>query len=104
MSAHSRALAALLLAGALSLQSVVPPAAAQSAPMVDGEVTKVDPSGKKLTIRHGPLTNLDMPAMTMVFDLQDPAIAQSVKPGDKVRFSADRVKGRITVLELEKAE
>jgi Cu(I)/Ag(I) efflux system periplasmic protein CusF len=103
MSAHSRALAALLLAGALSLQSV-PPAVAQSAPMVDGEVTKVDPSGKKLTIRHGPLTNLDMPAMTMVFDLQDPAIAQSVKPGDKVRFSADRVKGRITVLELEKAE
>ena len=102
MSVHRRVLAALLLAGALSLQSV-PPAAAQSAPMVDGEVTKVDPSGKKLTIRHGPLTNLDMPAMTMVFDVQDPAIAKSVKPGDKVRFTADRVKGKITVLDLEKA-
>lgn len=101
MSAYSRILAACLLAGAVSLQSALP-AVAQS--MVDGEVTKVDPSGKKLTIKHGPLTNLDMPAMTMVFAVQDPAIAKSVKPGDKVRFAADRVKGQITVTELEKAD
>jgi Cu(I)/Ag(I) efflux system periplasmic protein CusF len=42
--------------------------------------------------------------MTMVFDVRDPAVGKSVKPGDKVRFTADRVKGKITVLELEKTD
>ena len=69
--------------------------------MTDGEVKKVDKDAGKLTIKHGPLTNLDMPGMTMVFRVKDPAMLDQVKEGDKIRFVADRVNGAITVVELK---
>jgi len=69
--------------------------------MTDGEVKKVDKDAGKLTIKHGPLTNLDMPSMTMVFRVKDPAMLDQVKEGDKIRFAADRVNGAITVVELK---
>jgi len=70
----------------------------------EGEVRKVDSTAGKLTLRHGPLENLAMPAMTMVFRVTDPAWLAQLKVGDKVRFTADRVDGNLTVtaLELEK--
>ena len=70
-------------------------------PMTDGEVKKVDKDAGKLTIKHGPLTNLDMPSMTMVFRVKDPAMLDQVKEGDRIRFVADRVNGAITVVELK---
>lgn len=76
------------------------PAAAQS---VSGTVTKVDEAQGKLTINHGPIKNLDMDAMTMVFRAGDPAMLKGLKPGAKVRFDADRVNGQITVTKLQKA-
>ena len=71
------------------------------APMSEGEVRKVDKDNGKLTIKHGPLANLEMPGMTMVFRVKDPAILDQVKEGDKIRFVADRVNGAITVVKLE---
>jgi Cu(I)/Ag(I) efflux system protein CusF len=70
-------------------------------PMTDGEVKKVDKDSGKLTIKHGPLPNLDMPSMTMVFRVKDPAMLDHVKEGDKIRFVADRVNGAITIVELK---
>lgn len=58
--------------------------------LADGEVRKVDKDAQKITIRHGPLKNLDMPPMTMVFQVKDPALLEQVKPGDKIRFSAEK--------------
>lgn len=78
-----------------------PKAPAATTPMSDGEVRKVDKSAGKVTIKHGPLQNLDMPAMTMVFRVKDPAMLDQVKEGDKIRFVADRVNGAITVVELK---
>lgn len=75
-------------------------AAADNAPS-EGEVRKVDPAAKKITIKHGELKNLDMPAMTMVFQVRDPAMLEQVKPGDKVKFRADKVNGLFTVMEVE---
>jgi len=72
-----------------------------SAQLADGEVRKVDKDAKKLTIRHGPLPNLDMPAMTMVFQVKDPAILEQVKVGDRIRFSAEKVGGAYTVTAVE---
>jgi Cu(I)/Ag(I) efflux system protein CusF len=72
--------------------------------MVDGEVRKVDHAAGKLTIRHGPLTDLDMPAMTMVFRVADPKMLDTVKPGDKVRFVAIRDGGVFTVTRLERVD
>jgi Cu/Ag efflux protein CusF len=69
--------------------------------MSEGEVRRVDKDGGKLTIKHGPLANLDMPGMTMVFRVKDPAMLDQVKEGDKIKFVADRVAGAITVLQLE---
>lgn len=79
-------------------------APASTAAMADGEVRKIDKEQGKLTLRHGPLKNLEMPAMTMVFRVADPKMLDSVKEGDKVRFAADRVNGAITVTAIQPAK
>ena len=70
----------------------------------DGEVRKVDKDAKKITIKHGPLVNLDMPPMTMVFQVKDPALLDKVKAGDKVKFEADKVRGAYVVKRIEPAK
>ena len=72
--------------------------------MADGEVRKVDLQTKKITLKHGEIKNLEMPGMTMVFQVKDPAMLDKVKAGDKVRFHAERVGGAIVVTEIEAAK
>ena len=60
------------------------------ADMSDGEVRKIDKDSKKITLKHGDIKNLDMPGMTMVFQVKDAAMLDSVKPGDKVKFKAEK--------------
>lgn len=72
--------------------------------LADGEVRKVDRNGKKLTIKHGPIKNLDMPAMTMVYPVKDPAMLEHVKAGDKVKFSAEKIGETLTVTKIEQAK
>ena len=69
--------------------------------MADGEIRKVDMDNKKITIKHGEIKNLDMPGMTMVFQVKDPAMLTSVKTGDKVRFKAEKSGGAIVLTEIE---
>ena len=71
------------------------------AAMSDGEVRKVDKDAKKITLRHGPIKNLDMPPMTMVFQVKDPAMLDKVNTGDKVRFSAEKTGGAYIVTGIE---
>jgi Cu(I)/Ag(I) efflux system periplasmic protein CusF len=74
------------------------------APMVNGQVTKIDESAGKITLKHGPIKKLDMnEGMTMVFRVQDAGMLKQVKVGDKVKFDADRINGQITVTKIEKA-
>jgi Cu(I)/Ag(I) efflux system protein CusF len=75
----------------LLLLIVVSTAVAQS--LSDGEVRKVDKDARKVTLKHGPIQNLDMPAMTMVFQVRDPALLDKVKVGDRVRFEAAKDEG-----------
>ena len=70
--------------------------------LTDGEIRRVDKEAKKITIKHGPIPNLDMPPMTMVFQVKDPAMLDQVKAGDKIRFSADKIGGQYTVTKIEK--
>ena len=72
--------------------------------MVDGVVKKVDKSAAKVTLSHGPLTNLGMPAMTMAFRVKDAAWLDQMKDGDKVRFMADKVDGVFTIVHFEEAK
>lgn len=69
--------------------------------LADGEVRKVDKETGKVTIKHGPLVNLDMPAMTMVFRVKDPAMLDQLKAGDKINFEAGKVGGAYTVMKFE---
>ncbi|MGY4828552.1 copper-binding protein [Sphaerotilaceae bacterium SBD11-9] len=82
----------------------VPAADAAAAAQTDGEVRKVDMEAKKLTLKHAEIKNLGMPGMTMVFQVKDPAMLKKVKPGDKVRFTAERINGAFTVTTLEAAK
>jgi len=75
--------------------------AAHAAMLTEGVVTKVDKAQGKLTLKHGPLESLDMPGMTMVFRVQDVSWLDQIKPGDTIRFLADRVNGVFTVTALE---
>ena len=70
----------------------------------EAEVRKVDKDNKKITLRHGAIKNLDMPAMTMVFGVTDAALLDKVKTGDKVRFKANNDGGKYTVTELQPAK
>ena len=72
-------------------------------PMVDGEVRKIDLSAKKITLKHGEIKNLDMPPMTMVFQVSDPMMLEKVKVGDKVQFTVEDKNGAMTVLTIEPA-
>ena len=87
--------------GLLAAQLAIVQPSFASDNMVDGEVTKVDPSAGKLTIKHGPIKNLDMDAMTMVFRVQEAEMIKKVKAGDKIQFEADNVNGALTVTALE---
>ena len=86
-------IATLLLATAVFAQATLP--------MTDAEVRKVDKDAKKITLKHGEIKNLDMPPMSMVFQVRDPAILEKIKAGDKVRFTADNINGALTVITLE---
>ena len=91
---------ALLLA--LMIWAAPHGAVAQS--LIEGEITKVDTSAGKITIKHGPIKKLGMDeGMTMVFKAQDPAMLKAVKAGDHVRFDADDVNGQLTLTKLQKS-
>lgn len=77
------------------------PVAAATSDMTEGEVRKVDKAAKKITLKHGPIKNLDMPGMTMVFQVQDAALLDKVQAGDQVRFTVDRINGAFVVLSIE---
>ena len=73
---------------------------------VNGEVKKIDEAAGKITLKHGPIKNLDMDedGMTMVFRVKDPGMLKQVKVGDKVRFEAERAAAGITITKMQKGK
>ena len=76
-------------------------AQAQKPQPVEGEVTRINKDTQKLSIRHGPLPHLDMPAMNMVYAVKDPALLDNVKVGSKITFVAEKIDGTFTVLSID---
>ena len=72
--------------------------------MAEAEVRKVDKDSKKVTLKHGPIKNLDMPGMTMVFQVRDPALLDMLVAGEKIKFSAEQLQGAFVVTAVEKAQ
>jgi Cu(I)/Ag(I) efflux system protein CusF len=79
-------------------------AATASLPIADAEIRKVDLENKKVTLKHGEIKNLDMPGMTMVFQVKDATMLANIKAGDKVMFTADKINGAYTLMSIEKAK
>ena len=77
---------------------------AAHAQSVDGEVKRIDPDSGKVTLKHGEIKNLDMPAMQMSFRLADPAWLKTLQVGDKVRFDAAKVNGQFTITAITVAK
>lgn len=84
---------------AIALTATTLCATAQS---VEAEVRKVDKAQGKVTLKHGEIKKLDMPAMTMVFKVRDPKMLDGLNVGDKIRIDADKLDGQYTVTALSK--
>ncbi len=67
----------------------------------DGTVRKIDKAQGKVTLNHGEIKNLDMPPMTMVFRVKDPAMLEGLAEGAKVKFSAQKIDGQYVVTEIK---
>jgi Cu(I)/Ag(I) efflux system periplasmic protein CusF len=72
--------------------------------MSEAEVKKVDKDSKKVTLKHGPIKNLDMPGMTMVFQVRDPALLDKLSAGEKIMFTAEQLQGAFVVTSVEKVD
>jgi Cu(I)/Ag(I) efflux system periplasmic protein CusF len=75
---------------------------ASALPLADAEIRKIDLENKKITLKHGVIKNLDMPAMSMVFQVKDAALLDKLSAGDKVKFTADMVGNAMFVMSIEK--
>lgn len=74
---------------------------ASSVKLTSGEVRKVDTEQGKLTIKHAPIENLDMPAMTMVFKASKPDQLKNLRAGDRIEFRAESQAGAFVVTEIK---
>ncbi len=69
-----------------------------------GEIRKIDKEAGKVTLRHGVIKSIDMPPMTMVFVVKNPALLDTFKVGDKVNFDVMQEQGKLVVTEMQAAK
>lgn len=72
-------------------------------PRVEAEVRRVNTRANTLSVRHGDIPNLDMPPMTMTFQVRDPALLEGLEVGDHILVTVDRIDGAYTVMSVEAA-
>ena len=92
----------LLLSAMLVFASIAAVAQTMAKEMTEAEVRKVDKDAKKLTLKHGPIKNLDMPGMTMVFQVKDPELLDKLAVGDKIKVSVEQQQGAYVVTAIDK--
>lgn len=97
------AMGCVLSVPVIASETSAAPAASEAAAMNQGEVRKIDLANQKITLRHGPLVSLGMPPMTMVFGVQDAALLDGLKVGDKVQFVVEQKGSQFVVTELQSA-
>lgn len=92
------------LTAAMFAASVYAPTSLAQSTAVQGEIKKIDEPAGKITLKHGPIKNLGMDGMTMVFRVKDPALLKQVKVGDKVQFEAEEASSGYTVTKMQKSK
>lgn len=68
--------------------------------MTDAVVKQVDASTGMVTLQHGAMANLGMPAMTMAYKAGSAALLERSKPGARVKVRVENLKGVLTIVEL----
>lgn len=68
---------------------------------VAAEIKKIDAQAGKVTLKHGPIENLGMAAMTMAFPVKDCASLKNFKEGEAVSVTFDKVDGKPTVVDMQ---
>ena len=76
---------------------------ASALPWVNAEVRRIDKAARKIALQHGEIPNLDMPPMSMVFQVKQPEQLDALQVGQKVRFQAVQDKGAYWVVQIEAA-
>lgn len=76
--------------------------AAAPASATEGEVRKIDHAKGKLTIKHGEVKNLQMPAMTMAYRAKPVTLLNGLTVGDRIEFTADKIDGQYVVTAVRK--
>ena len=79
------------------------PAAAAASVLTEAEVRRIDAANNRITLRHGPIPNLEMPPMTMQFQVRDAVLLQGLQEGSRIRFAAERINGQYTVTVVQPA-
>jgi len=79
------------------------PSASAAGEMADGEVRRIDKSRGTVLLKHGEIKSVNMGAMTMSFKLKDPAMADQLKEGDKVKFAVEQKGDDLIVTSIRKA-
>ncbi|SDT88019.1 copper-binding protein [Halopseudomonas salegens] len=79
-------------------------AGAETSDMSQGEVRRIDLDGQRVTLRHGPINNLKMPPMTMIFRVDQKEQLEQLAPGDQVNFRAEERDGNYVVVDLHKQD
>ncbi|GGD12358.1 copper-binding protein [Halopseudomonas salina] len=99
-------LVTLLCTGSLAigLSLSVAKATTHDGALSEGEIRKIDQESGRVTLSHGPIENLQMPGMTMMFQVMPVEQLEELEAGDKVRFRAVQDNGKLLVTEIEKAE
>ncbi len=77
---------------------------AKATSFTDGEVKNVDTKAGQVTLKHGPIENMKMPPMTMAFPVSDAAMLEKVKPGDRVKFIAEKQGAEAVITKIEVAK
>lgn len=95
---HAYALKAL--AASIALTAYTVPAVAQEA-TASGEVRRIDAQAGKITIKHGAIADLQLPAMSLVYTIA-PDLLVGVQPGDKVKFTAKRENDQYIITKISK--
>jgi len=72
-----------------------------AATMTDGEVRRVDAAAGKVTIKHGEIKHMDMPPMSMVFNVKDKAMLDKVQVGEKIQFIVIQDAGKMVVTDIK---
>ncbi|WP_416560277.1 DUF411 domain-containing protein [Limnohabitans sp. yimb22184] len=76
---------------------------AAALPWASAEVRRIDKAAGKVSLKHGEIKNLDMPPMSMVFQVKDPSQLDALQVGQQVRFQAVQEKGAYWVVKIEAA-